>query len=154
MSLRSAILAATVAFSAIAAPAFAEPVSAIAARAQAAADAQTQCASTTFRIYFSEGANLDATSQQMLTMAEQNMAACNYAELHVAVNASSPNARQQGAAILAATNPRTWNVARIEPTAAMTAGPDYAEVTMTPNVMSAGATMPLQAPARAGDVGV
>jgi hypothetical protein len=154
MSLRSAILAATVAFAAIAAPAFAEPLQTIAARAQAAADADpaAQCTATTFRIYFRDGANLDATSQQMLTMAEQNMAQCSYAELHVAVNASSPHARQQGAAILAAADERTWNVARIEPTT-LSGSPDYAEVTMTPNVMSAGTTTPVQAPVR-GDVGV
>jgi hypothetical protein len=84
---------------------------------------------------------------------QRDVGACRYAELHVMVDPASGRAAQRAHAIRAAANARAWNVVRLERLpalhrAAFSAGPDYAEVMMTPNVMPA--TNELIAP----DVGV
>lgn len=144
-----AVLACALAVAAIAAPAFAVgPQDAANAAAPGA-----RCEETTFRIYFREDASLDPMAREILQMAENNMAECAYRELHVAVDARNPLARQRAAAIMSATSTQTWNVARIEPRATSAAGgPDYAEVMMTPRAMGAAAPLPTQTPR--GEVGV
>lgn len=100
-----------------------------------------RCEQTNFRIYFQHGeAALDDAARQLLAAAESHVGACAYAELHVMVDPASARPAERGQAIRAAANARAWNVVRIERrsplhTAAYGAGPDYAEVTMTPNVI-------------------
>ena len=117
-------------------------------------DSAARCEQTNFRIYFQHGsAVLDDTAQQVLATAERNVGGCGYAELHVMVDPASGQAAERSQAIRAAANARAWNVVRVERLPALRqavygGGPDYAEVTMTPNVLPA--TNELVAP----DVGV
>jgi hypothetical protein len=104
-------------------------------------DGASRCEQTNFRIYFQhDSAALDDAAQQMLAVAERDVGACRYAELHVMVDPASGHASQRAHAIRAAANGRAWNVVRLERQpalhrAAFSAGPDFAEVMMTPNVM-------------------
>ena len=104
--------------------------------------ASARCDEANFRIYFApEEARLDPVAVQALRLAERGVADCGYAELHVLVDASASKARERGAAIVAAADARAWNVVRVERRAPMqrvSAGPDFAEVVMTPRVMPAG----------------
>lgn len=139
MFLRSALFACAAAM-VVASPAVAETAS-------------PGCAETSFRVYFQPGsASLDEDVARMLDVAARNVAQCDYAELRVSVDVSSPYAAARGRAIEAAANERDWDAVRITPRAmthrASFGGPEYAEVTMTPN---AGADAPL--PDRA-DTGV
>jgi len=133
MSLRSILISCTAATIALAASA---------AMAQARqTESALRCEQTSFRIYFQHGsAALDNTATQLLSAAERNVGACAYTELHVMVDPASGRAAERGQAIRAAANGRTWNVVRIERRdalrrAAYSAGPDFAEIIMTPNHM-------------------
>ena len=89
----------------------------------------------------------------MIAAAERNVAECEYAELHVAVDASNPRAAARGRAILAATRARAWNVRAVEamPMArdvSFGGSPEFAEVLMTPRVV------PVGAPVRDAETGV
>ena len=112
-----------------------------------AEEANGQCQATSFRIYFQHGsAALDETGVQMLNVAERAVAACDYAELHVSVDASSPLAVERGRAIQAAAQGRSWDLVAIEPRSGMqhasyNDGPEYAQITMTPNVMPVNAPL-------------
>ena len=116
------------------------------ASAGAPALAQTpdaaRCEATTFRVYFQHGsAVLDEMALQTLAAAERNVAGCGYAELVVTVDSAA-----RGQAIQAAADARAWDAVRIAPRASMQraaygAAPDYAEVTLSPNVMPVGAPM-------------
>ncbi len=108
-----------------------------------AREAASRCEQTSFHIYFQHGsAALDDTARQVLAAAERNVGGCGYAELHVMVDPASGQAAARGQAIRGAANARAWNVVRVERRsalhrAAFGGGPDYAEVTMTPNVLPA-----------------
>lgn len=122
--------------------------------AQAETEAAPGCDETTFRVYFQhDSAALDPGVEQMLDVASRGVAQCEYAELHVIVDASSPLAAARGAAIEAAADGRDWDAVRVEPRtvhAASAGGPEYAEVTMTPE---ASTTAPRALPDRT-DTGV
>lgn len=113
-----------------AAPSFAEPQPA------------PRCEEMSFRIYFGHGsAALDEAALDMLAAAERNVAACGYAELRMSMDASSPEARARSEAIMAATDGRAWDAVRVEwspmlQRAAMRSGPDFVEVTMSPEPMA------------------
>jgi hypothetical protein len=97
------------------------------------AEAPARCDATSFRVYFSHGsASLDATANETLEAAARNVSDCAYAELRVTV--SGPQAAQRGQAIAAAAD-GDWDGVRIEQqtTHQVALGPEYAEVTMTPN---------------------
>src|SRR5262245_35134651 len=102
-----------------------------------------RCEQTSFRIYFQHGsAVLDASARQVLAAAERNVGGCGYAELHVMLDPASAPAAARGQAIRTAANARAWNVVRIERRPALhdvafSGGPDFADVTMTPNVLPA-----------------
>lgn len=140
MFLRSAILACAATF-AVAAP--------------VQADAPARCEPTNFRVYFGHGsATLDATTIEILDAAERNVAGCSYAELRVALDASSPEALARGNAIAAAAADRAWDAVRLESrpqTQSMLQGdaPEYAEVVMTPE-RSTAPSRPLRGPANTG----
>ncbi|GAM98155.1 hypothetical protein U91I_01786 [alpha proteobacterium U9-1i] len=112
----------------------------VATAAPAFADEPARCDATSFRIYFGANADtLDASAREILAAAERNVASCGYAELRVTLDASSPYAAERAQAIRAAADARTWDAVRVEARpmlqrAAHRAGPDYAEVTMTPDV--------------------
>jgi hypothetical protein len=96
------------------------------------AEAPARCEETAFRVYFSHGsASLDSMSNETLAAAARNVADCDYAELRVSV--SGPQAAQRGRAIAAAAG--DWDAVRIEQgnTHQVGYGPEYAEVTMSPN---------------------
>lgn len=129
MVLRSACFAAA-ALCALAAPAWAD-------------EADTaQCAPANFRVYFAhDSASLDDIALQTMQVAERQMAGCAHAELRVAVDASSPLANQRAAAIRAAASAQHWDAVRVEPMmlhrAALSDGPEHAEVTMSPEPLGA-----------------
>lgn len=139
MFMRSALLACATAIACVSAPAF----------AQSANEAPARCAETSFRVYFQHGsASLDDTTAEMLQAAARNVAGCDYRELRVALDASSPYASQRGAAITAAARDAGWGATRVEARTMMqrasySNGPEYALVTMSPNASAAPAT-PLQ----------
>lgn len=116
---------------------------AFAAAAQASEDAE-RCQEANFRIYFSEGSvALDDAALETLAAAQRNVTGCNYAELHVAVDAANPQAAQRGRAILAATDSDMWDVRAVEAMpmtrrVSLAASPDYAQVLMTPRVVPVG----------------
>lgn len=122
--------------------------------AQAETIAAPGCAETTFRVYFQhDSAALDPSVDQMLDVASRGVAQCEYAELRVTVDTSSPLAQARANAIEAAADGRAWDAVRVEPRTvhrATSGGPDYAEVTMTPE---ASTTAPRPLPERA-DTGV
>lgn len=98
----------------------------------------TQCDAATFRVYFQHGsAALDDTALQMLDAAERQLASCSYGELHVIVDGASALANARAEAIRAAANGRAWDSVNVR--AAMhqdvSAGPEYAEVTISPRVL-------------------
>ena len=134
MFVRSALMSCALLVAGAAAPAMAQ-------------EANGQCQATSFRVYFQHGsAAMDETGMQMLNVAERAVAACEYAELHVSVDASSPLAVQRGQAIQAAAQGRSWDLVAVEPRSGMqrasySDGPEYAEVTMTPNVMPVNAPL-------------
>jgi type IV pilus biogenesis protein CpaD/CtpE len=127
MLLRSAAIAcATATIAALAAPAAAETSAAASAR----------CEATSFRIYFAHGASrLTPAALETIEAAARNVEGCAYAELHIAVDASSPYAARRAAAIRAAAEARGWDAARIAPRmlVSVSSSPDFAEVEMTPN---------------------
>ncbi len=139
MFMRSALMACATVIACVSAPAF----------AQSANEAPARCAETSFRIYFQHGsASLDDTTAEMLQAAARNLEGCDYRELRVALDASSPYASQRGAAITAAARDAGWDTTRIEARtmvhrASYSSGPEYAQVTMSPNASTAPAT-PLQ----------
>jgi hypothetical protein len=121
---------------------------------QAETPAAPGCAETTFRVYFQhDSAALDPAVAQMLDVASRGVAQCEYAELRVTVDASSPYAADRAEAIEAAAEGRAWDAVRVEPRMshrASSGGPEYAEVTMSPN---ASTDAPRQMPERT-DAGV
>lgn len=135
MPLRSILISCTAAMFALAAPA-------TIAQARQSASA-LRCDATTVRIYFQhDSASIDDTARQLLSAAERHVGACHYSELHVMLDPANGRAAERGQAIRAAANGRAWNVVRIErrpalDRAAYRAGPDFAEVTMTPNRLPA-----------------
>ena len=138
MFMRSALLACATAIECVSAPAF----------AQSANESPARCAETTFRVYFQHGsAALDDTTTEMLQAAARNVAGCDYRELRVALDASSPYASQRGAAITAAARDAGWDATRIEARTMMqrasySVGPEYAQVTVSPNASAAPAAQP------------
>lgn len=110
--------------------------------APAMAEAPARCEATSVRVYFGQGQTaLDDTTLQMLDIAARNMADCDYAELHVVMDGSTPQARARGAAIMAALDEDAWDVARIEqraPTQRVSYAPDFAEVVMSPTPVRRG----------------
>lgn len=118
-------------------------VCAAAAIASTAALAQTSaspalCEETTFRIYFAHNsAALNSNARELIDAAERNVAGCSHSELQVAVR--GPRAAARGAAIRTALNDRAWNAVHLTPLRLQraSAGPDYAEVLMTPRVLPA-----------------
>jgi len=109
------------------------------------------CDEANLRIYFAQGeTTLNAEAENVLRVAEQQVAQCDYAELRVLLDAAAPHARERGEAIVAAADGRAWDVARVERRdgAAAAPGPDYAEVVMTPRALPVGEELPAQ-----GDVG-
>lgn len=117
------ILVACAALTAAAAPAFAQ-------------DAPARCAETSFRVYFAENsASLDADTRQLLDIAASNMQGCDYTEIRVALDASSPLALQRGRAIAAALDEQAFDATHFTPramTQRASFGPAYAEVTLSP----------------------
>lgn len=112
------------------------------------AEAPARCDETAFRVYFQHGsASLDSMTNEMLQAAARNVADCDYSELRVSV--SGPQAAQRGRAIAAAAG--DWDAVRIEQrnTHQVGYGPEFAEVTMSPNR----STAPVQAPTET-DAGV
>jgi hypothetical protein len=110
-----------------------------------AANAETpaRCEETAFRVYFSHGsAALDSMTNEMLQAAARNVADCDYSELRISV--SGPQAAQRGRAIAAAAG--DWDAARIEQgnTHQVGYGPEYAEVTMSPNRSTDALTPPTE----------
>ena len=108
----------------------------------AMAEAPARCEATSFRVYFGQGQTaLDATTMQMLEIAERNMADCDYTELHVVMDGANPQSRARGAAIMAALDEEAWDVARVEqraPTQRIVYAPDFAEVVMSPTPVRVG----------------
>lgn len=96
------------------------------------AEAPARCDETAFRVYFAHGsAALDSMSNETLAAAARNVADCDYAELRVSV--SGPHAAQRASAISTAAG--DWDAVRIQQgnTHQVGYGPEYAEVTMSPN---------------------
>ena len=96
------------------------------------AEAPARCEETAFRVYFQHGsAALDSMTNEMLEAAARNVADCDYAELRISV--SGPQAAQRGRAIAAAAG--DWDAVRIQQGNAHRVGygPEFAEVTMSPN---------------------
>jgi hypothetical protein len=126
MFLRSAAAFAFAAMAMLAAPATAETTQ------------PARCQEMNLRVYFDHGsATLSPEAMQMLEAAERNVSECGYAELRVAVDATSGFAMARGEAIMTAMDGRSWNVARVEPMtmthmAAYGAGPEFAEVVLSP----------------------
>src|SRR5689334_7743731 len=84
-------------------------VFASAAPAHADTASPARCQDMNFRIYFQRGsATLDRDALQTIRFAQSRLSACNYAEMHVRLDANEPAARQRGLAILAAANGRHW----------------------------------------------
>ncbi len=140
MFLRSAMFACAALF-AVAAPAAADD-----------APNMTQCQEMSFRIYFAPGsATLDEAARETLAVAERQVADCSYAEMRVSLDASNPNATQRAHAIRTAANDRTWDAVHVTARPMMQranfAGPDYAEVTMSPTRTAPTQTAPLTPPA-------
>jgi len=137
--MRWAVLASGAALAAaIFSPAFAEP-------------SAQHCGEANLRIYFAQGeTTLNAEAQDVLRVAEQQVAQCDYAELRVLLDAAAPHARARGEAIVAAADGRAWDLARVERRdgAARAPGPDYAEVVMSPRALPVGEE--LQAETEAG----
>lgn len=111
-----------------------------------------QCQEMNFRIYFAQGsATLDETARETLAVAERQVADCSYAEIRVSLDASNPHAAQRAHAIAAAANDRTWDAVHVMARPMMQranfAGPDYAEVTMSPTRTAPTQTAPLSPPA-------
>lgn len=112
----------------------------IATAAPALANEPARCDATSFRVYFSDNsAMLDDAAREMMAAAERQVAGCDYAELRMTLDASSPLANQRAAAIRAAADERAWDAVRVEARPMMQrashrAGPDYAMVVMTPDV--------------------
>jgi hypothetical protein len=99
------------------------------------AETPARCEATSFRVYFShDSAALDSVASEMLQTAARNVADCDYAELRVRVDGRY--AAQRGEAIRTAASAGDWNAVRVERAntqrVAYNNGPDYAEVTMTP----------------------
>jgi hypothetical protein len=119
-----------------------------------ASETTSRCQDASFRIYFSEdSAELDQAAREMIAAAERNVAECDRAELHVAVDAANPHAAERGRAILSASRSRAWNVRAVEAMpmtrrASFSGSPDYAEVLMTPRVV------PVGVPVRDAETGV
>lgn len=98
------------------------------------AETNGRCEATSFRVYFQHNsASLDSVTSEMLQAAARNVADCDYAELRVSVDGRL--AAERGAAIRAAAG-SDWDAVRIERAdthrIAFSNGPEYAEVTMTP----------------------
>lgn len=111
-----------------------------------------QCQEMSFRIYFAPGsATLDETARETLAVAERQVADCSYAEMRVSLDASNPHAAERAQAITAAANDRTWDAVHVTARPMMQranfAGPDYAEVTMSPTQTAPTQTAPLSPPA-------
>lgn len=107
------------------------------------AEAPARCEETAFRIYFQHDlASLDSVTNEMLQAAARNVADCDYAELRVTV--SGPQAAQRGRAIAAAAG--DWDAVRIEQgnMHQVGYGPEYAEVTMSPNRSTEALTPPVE----------
>lgn len=138
MFLRCALLASAVAVAA-----------AVLAPASADTAAAARCEEATLRIYFAHGdAALSPAAEQALRAAERGVADCPYAEMRVLVDAGAPRAHERGQAILNAADSRRWDVARIErraPLQRVSAGPDFAEVLMSPNALPVGEALPAEA---------
>ena len=115
--------------------------SAVAANAAMADVRPARCEAANLRVYFSHSSStLNSLARETLATAEANMADCDYAEVHVRVDAAGVDSQARGQAVLAALNGRSWNVARIEPRnlntrAAMRSSPEHVEVAMTPEHM-------------------
>lgn len=113
-------------------------VGALAANAAMADVRPARCEASNLRVYFSHGSStLDPLARETLAAAQTNMADCDYAEVHVRVDAAGAQSQARGQAVLAALNGRSWNVARIEPRtlntrASMSSSPEHVEVAMTP----------------------
>jgi len=139
MFLRAAAFAcATAMIAALAAPANAEP--------------SGRCEASSFRVYFAHGSSrLSPAAQDLFAAAARNVEGCAYAELHVALNASSPLAARRAASIRTAAG-EGWDTVRVAPLMLTNAstGPEYAEVVMTPYPA---ATLDTAAPAET-DAGV
>jgi len=111
-----------------------------------------QCQEMNFRIYFAQGsATLDETARETLAVSERQVADCGYAETRVSLDASNPHAAQRAYAIRTAANDRTWDAVHVTARPMMQranfAGPDYAEVTMSPTRTAPTQTVPLSPPA-------
>lgn len=110
----------------------------VATAAPALADEPARCDATSFRVYFAnDSATLDAAARETMAAAERQVADCDYAELRMTLDASSPLANQRVAAIRAAADEYAWDAVRVEArpmTQRASFGPDFAMVTMTPDV--------------------
>jgi hypothetical protein len=123
MLIRSALLACAAAF--IASPALAQAPAA-------------QCGEANVRVYFQHGsAALDEMALETLAAAERMVAECDYAELRVSLDASHPLAHARADAIRAAADARAWNAVHVEAVTMqnINAGPEFAEVLVTPRVL-------------------
>ncbi|MGH6951706.1 MAG: hypothetical protein ACREH4_12595, partial [Vitreimonas sp.] len=99
--IRTALLAAATAIACTSVPALADT-------------SPARCQETSFRIYFSHNsAALDAVTADMLQTAARSVADCDYRELRVALDASSPYAAQRREAISALAGAE-WDATRIE----------------------------------------
>jgi hypothetical protein len=137
MFLRSAALACAAAMiAALAAPATAETA---------------RCDATSFRVYFAQGsARLTPAARETIEAAARTVAGCEYSELRVALDASSPQASRRAALRVAldASSPQAsrraaairaaagdnWDAVRVTPRMLQraSASPDYAEIEMSP----------------------
>ncbi len=109
----------------------------------ATAEEPARCDEASFRVYFAHGsASLDSVTNEMLQAAARNVADCDYAELRVSV--SGPQAAQRGRSIAAAAG--DWDAVRIEQRTShqVAFGPEYAEVTMSPNRSTDAVTPPTE----------
>jgi hypothetical protein len=107
------------------------------------AETPARCEETAFRVYFAHGsASLDSMTNEMLQAAARNVADCDYSELRVSV--SGPQGAQRGRAIAAAAG--DWDAVRIEQgdTHQVGYGPEFAEVTMSPNRSTDALTPPTE----------
>src|SRR5262245_36234610 len=80
--------------------AFACAAAIVAALAAPATAETARCDATNFRVYFAHGsASLTPAARETIETAARTVAGCDYAELRVALDASSPQASRRAAAI-------------------------------------------------------
>lgn len=107
-----------------------------------------RCDTMNVRVYFAQGsATLNEAARETLAAAERQVADCSYAELHVATDTSTRTGRARAEAIRTALNDRAWNATYVASRemlrrASYASGPDFVEVTMSPEPLTIDAPEP------------